>query len=360
MFKDLTHYKPNLEKTLMQMNRTYVDALEKKGGNVTLRTLPPEDIKVFEDFDLTKYNFIDDIEVYADDLCRLLESSFEARKDVDDNMIPAVTPVLGIGDFSAFVAGDIHFRKHTSWSVPVLKRLDDWKALPPLGQSPWYPRLMAIHEALIKRARSGGIPFTRGYFSPLDLAAALRGDAIYTDFFDDPEGVRDLLDYCAKATIHFADDVYRLAKKYLGDTAHGMWYLEGCINMGEDIACNISKDLYDAFCRPYTEKIVEHFGRGHMHTHSSGMQLLHSICTIPGVVSLWLPTDPNTARPIDDIPGLIKDVGAVNQAIDCDRFEDVVKAFDAMKRGNFSVTVPVKSIGEAKQLVDRFNRLMTP
>ncbi len=357
MFKPLEHYKPNVNQTVDEMQRTYDDALMGKGGNVTFRALPPEDTTVFERFDLTKYNFVDDIEAYADDLCQMFAESFEARKDVDDNMIPAVTPVLGIGDFSAFVAGDIQFKKDTSWSTPVLKSVDGWATLPPFGESVWYNRLMAITEALLKRAKTGGIPFTRGYFSPLDLAAALRGDAIYTDFFDNPEGLKGLLEYCMKATIHYAEDVNALARKYLGDTRHGMWFLEGNINMGEDIACNISKDMYRTFCRPYTQTIINHFGRGHMHTHSSGMQLLDPICSMNGVVSLWLPTDPNTVRPIDDVEALLDDVRTVNQAIDCDSFDDIERNANMLKKGNFSITLPVGSVTEAKRHVERFKRV---
>ncbi len=357
MFKPLNHYKPNLEKTMDQMNKTYEDALHNKGGNVTFRALPPVDVQVFEDFDLTNYNYENDIEQYADDLCRMYERSFEARKDVDDNMIPCITPVLGIGDFSAFVAGEIEFRKDTSWSKPVLHNLDDWKEFPKLGTSKWYKRLMKITEALLKRAKTGGIPFNRGYFSPLDLAAALRGDAIYTDFFDNPEGLKELLDYCTKATIQYAEDVLKLTEKHLGETRYGMWFLHGNINMGEDIACNISQEMYEEFCAPYTQKVINHFGRGHMHTHSSGMHLLKPICSMDGVVSLWLPTDPNTKRPIDDVEDLLKKVGAVNQAIDCESFSDIKDNKELLKRGNFSITLPVDSVEEANRYVETFKRL---
>ena len=102
-------------------------------------------------------------------------------------MVPSLSPVLGIGDYSAFVAGDIAFQPDTSWSKPVLDRVDGYKDLPALGTAPWYGRFLRICEKLLQRFAGTEIPFMRGFFSPLDLANALRGDAIYLDFYDDPE-----------------------------------------------------------------------------------------------------------------------------------------------------------------------------
>jgi len=123
MFKPLSAYKPELQKTLSIMSNTYESAANRKGGNVTFRALPPSDVALYSEFDLNAFNYETDIEAYARVLCGMYADSFEARTRIDDNMIPAVTPVLGIGDYSAFVAGDIFFQKDTSWSKPVLSRL---------------------------------------------------------------------------------------------------------------------------------------------------------------------------------------------------------------------------------------------
>lgn len=357
MFKPVEHYKPDIDKTVKMLKKMYDDAIHHRGGNVTFRALPLSDVDFYSNFDLTKYNYETDIKQYAHDFCRLLANSYEKRTLVDDNMLPTISPMLGIGDYSAFVVGDIDFRKDTSWSKPILKEIDGWKEFPSIGTSKWYKKFLEISEEMLKLSAGSGIPFMRGFFSPLDLAGALRGEAIYYDFYDNPEELHELLNYCADVTIKFAEDIYALARKYLKDTKYGMFYSEGMINMSEDIACMISGDLYREFCRPHTQKVIDHFGTGHMHTHSRAMYLVKEICSLNNVANLWLATDPNAPKPIDHIEELVKDANGVCLAIDCETFDEIENNFDKFKKGNFSIALPVKDVETAISLTEKFKKL---
>lgn len=357
MFKPVITYKPDINKTFNMMEKLYRDALNHQGGNVTFRALPPSDVDFYSLFDLTKYNYQDDLKQYAKDLSEKLHASFEARIEVDDNMLPTISPILGIGDYSAFVIGEITFQPDTSWSTPSLKDITDYKKFPPIGEAKWYKKFLEICEELLKISAPFGLPFMRGFFSPLDLAHALRGENIYYDFYDYPEELHQLLDYCADATIKFAEDIYHLANQYLKDTKYGMWFLKNTINMSEDIACMISGELYQEFCAPHTQKVIDHFGDGHMHTHSRSMYLVKEICSLNNVVNMWLPTDPNAPKPIEHAAQLAIDSRGTLLAIDCEKFEDIITHFDQMKKGNFSVTLPVKDIEEAIKLTEEFKKL---
>lgn len=355
----LKSLKPDLEKTIAMMDRAYNDAYERRGGNVTLRVLPPEDVSYYDEIDLTAFRFDDGAECarYAKVVCARLTAALESRRELDDNMIPSFSPILGIGDYSAFVAGDITFTKDTSWPEHVLKSVGDYRKLPPLGTSVWYKRFLHICELMLKEMDGTGIPFMRGFFSPLDLAHALLGEDIYYAFYDEPEELHGLLDYCADAIIRFADDIYALAAKYLADTPYGMWYLNGNINMSEDIACMISGELYREFCAPHTQKVINHFGRGYMHCHSRAMYLVKEICRMDHVVHLWLATDPNQPRPIDHIPELVEAADGVLLAIDCESFSEIKANMAALKKGNFSICLPVKDVAEGKECIRRFEAL---
>jgi hypothetical protein len=355
--KPFEAYKPDLAKTIAQTEQAYRDALAHRGGNVSFRALPPCDIAVYSRLDLTRYDFVRDIDQYADDLVRLTLEGLEERREIDDNMIASLSPVLGIGDYAAFVTGDIIFRPDTSWTLPCLKELKDYRNLPPLGTAPWYGRFLVICEAILKRIQGTGIPFSRENFSPLDLAHALRGEAIYYDFYDDPDGVHELLDYCAEATIRFAEDLYALVRKYMGNTPYGMFYLEGKINMSEDIACMISGDTYRELCAPHTQKVIDHFGVGFMHCHSRAMYLVKEICALNHVASLWLATDPNQPRPIEHVEELVKDAKGVSISLDCDRFVEIAANIGALRKGNFSVCLPVRDVSEGIRLAQAFKNL---
>lgn len=357
MYTKLENLKPDIGKTVAMMEKTYRDALKRKGGNVSLRALPPFDVDFYSSFDLTAFNYEDGLAVYSKELLDKLFKSFEARVAVDDNMIPTISPVLGIGDYSAFVTGEIVFRPDTSWSTPSLEEIGDWKKLPPLGTSKWYRKFLQISEELLKRSSGSGVPFMRGFFSPLDLAGALRGDKIYYDFYDSPDELHELLDYCADATIKFAEDIYALAGRYLNGSKYGMWFLNGNINMSEDIACMISGELYREFAAPHTQKVIDRFGTGHMHCHSRAMYLVKEICALKNVANLWLATDPNQPRPIDYIEQLNEDAAGVCLAIDCNDFSEIENNCEKLAKGNYSVCLPVKDIEEAFDITERFKKL---
>lgn len=351
-------YKPDLKKTVNRQRYSHSIAMErrKQEGCVTFRALPPSDIAQYNLIDLTSYQYETQLDKYAADWLKLSEASMRARREVDDNFIPNVTPMLGIGDYSAFVAGEIYFARDTSWSKPVLSNIEGWKDIPPIGEAPWYGRFMKICEYLIRETAGCGMPFMRGFFSPLDLAAALRGQDIYYDFYDEPEKLHQLLDYCADCTICLAKDIRELCSRYLGNKPYGMFFQDG-INMSEDIACMISPELYRKFCAPHTQKVIDAFGKGYMHCHSRAMYLVREICSLEHVATLWLASDPNQPRPIDYIEQLVKDARSVCLNIDCEDFSEIERNAYALAKGNFSVCLPVKDIGEAISLTSRAHAL---
>lgn len=359
MFKQLNEYKSNTDAVMSKMDKMYSDAIAGNTGNLIFRVLLPSDVDIYTNLKINQYDYESEagIKIYIDDLCNEYARSFEARKEVLDDAIPVLSPVLGIGDYSTFVGGDVHFSEDTSWSKPTLENIEDYKDLEPIGSAPWYGRFLYICEQLMKASQNSGIPFSRGFFSPLDLAGALRGDKLYFDLYDSPDELHGLLDFCADATIRLAEDLYQLAERYLGDTKYGTWYLQDKINMSEDISCMISGELYRKYAAIYSQKVIDHFGTGHMHCHSRAMYLVKEICSLNNVANLWLATDPSEPRPIDHIEEMVEQSTGTCLAIDCESFEEIEANIEHLKKGNFSICLPVKTIEEAVSVTERFNAL---
>lgn len=360
MYQSVKEYKPNISQVVRRMTKTANDALRKKNGNILFRVLLPSDIKVYTDIivDAYKYETENDLDQYIHDLSTAYAESFEARKAVADDALPSITPVLGIGDYSGFLSGDIYFSKDTSWSKPSLSKISEWRNLPPIGTTFWYKKFLEICEKLLQASQGTGIPFTRGFFSPLDLAEALRGNSLYYDFTDHSDDLHDLLDFCADATIRFAEDIYAVARKYLSNEEYGLWYIENSINMSEDIACMISPDLYREFGAPHTQKVIDHFGKGFMHTHSRAMYMVKEICSLKNVANLWLATDPNQPIPVRCLDQLIPDAQSTCLAIDCSSYEELESTLDKALKGNVSYCLPVDSVEEGIRVTDKVNGLL--
>jgi len=354
MQKELEYYKKNAHEVFNRFDMFYGAVDKGETGNFVFRALLDSDIELYRNIKLNSYDFTDKAEIdrYVDDVIFYTEKAYEARREVLDDTLPVISPILGIGDYSAFVAGDIVFSEDTSWSQPVLENLEDWRNLEEVGTSVWYARFMNICEKLMKKVQHNGIPFMRGFFSPLDLAQALRGDALYTDFYDNPDEVHRLLDFCADATIKFAEDIMAMAEEYLVATPYGTYFMKNSINMSEDIACMISPEMYREFEAPYTQKVINHFGNGFLHCHSRALYLVPELCRLKNVKNIWIATDPNQPKPIEVLEELIEKSNNVCLSIDCDTIESVVRNIDIAKSGNVAFCIPAGSVEEANRFTD--------
>ena len=354
MFKALSYYKPYFKEVVERFEKFYNAVDEGSTGNFIYRALLDTDVELYSSINLKKYDFDShtDIESYVDDLIKETEKVYGARKDVLDDTLPNISPILGIGDYSAFVDGEIVFAEDTSWSRPVLKRLEDWQDLPEIGSAEWYKKFVIISEKLMKRVKKFRHSLYARLFSPLDLAHALRGEAIYTDFYDNPDEVHRFMNFCAEASIKFAEDLKNKVYKYLGDTEYGTYFFREGINMSEDIACMISPQLYREFGAPYTQKVIDYFGRGYLHCHSRALYIVPELCSLRNVKNIWIATDPNQTEPITVLKDLIAKSNNVCLSIDCESFEMVEKNIDIAKDGNVAFCTPAKSIEEANYNTD--------
>jgi hypothetical protein len=108
--------------------------------------------------------------------------------------------------------------------------------------------------------------------SPMDCAALLWGNEIYTALYDEPDLVHALLDLITETTIAFV----RRQKEILGESnewMHHWWYrVPAGVRVVDDTTINLSPQMYAEFARPYNERIFAAFGNGYMHYCGHGLQ----------------------------------------------------------------------------------------
>ena len=352
MLKELGFYRSDYKEVFTRFEQFYDAVDQGSTGNFIFRALLKSDTQIYSNLKLNRYDFEQKMDEYTEDLIREIDQVYHVRRDLRDDTLPTIGPILGAGDYSAFVAGEIVFTEDTSWSTPILEAVDDWKKLEEIGSAKWYHRLLIISEKLLQAATKGGIPYLRGFFSPLDLAHALRGDQIYMDFYDNPEETHQLLNYCADATIKLAEDLGSLVTHYLGSSEYGTWYMDGCINMSEDIACMISPQLYREFAAPHTQKVIDHFGKGFLHCHFGALYLVEELCRLERVKQIWIATDPNQLKPVEQLKELIAKSNNVCLSIDCESFAEIKKNIEIAKEGNIAFCLPVVTHEEAVEVND--------
>lgn len=124
---------------------------------------------------------------------------------------------------------------------------------------------------------------------PFNLAAEILGPRIYTDLYDEPQILHELLEAVTETYIA----VTKRGKDTLGeDYASGYhWHyrLRGGARIAEDFALSISPRAYEGFVKPYNERAFAPFQGGYILYCGQGEQVLDLMLSTKGVngILVW-------------------------------------------------------------------------
>jgi len=348
VFKEIHYYKPNLEDVISRYQALYET---KEPGHAMIYAMPcvPDSEPVPA---LNKIDLNTQMEEYLDICLRNYASALEKMIDIQDDLIPTFGPNFGIGDYSAFIAGEVIFTEDTSWAAPVMKSLEDMKGFSLCRDAYWVKIMERALSYLVKQTASGPIPIIRGFYSPLDLAHSLRGEALFIDFKESPEQVHEFMNFCADAIIWIGTILRKITGENFGGNIAGAWLKPGTICMSEDIACLISPKTYAEFARPYTQKVIHAFGFGQIHTHSLGYRSIPEIAKLDKLLGIQVSDDPNIPRGFDRLEWLLPRVSGVPLTIGCTP-DELIKSFESIiDECNITFACEVSDAKEGKELVE--------
>lgn len=251
---------------------------------------------------LTDYEFPREMRRYLDDRAARLLHAMALRDGLADDTLPALAPWYGIAEHSAFLGGKVTFGADTSWQDPVL---EDARALSALAMDRTNQSLRLVVDGvayLRERYEGQFFPMTRGVSGALEMANALRGSDFFYDFYEDPDALKELLAYCAKALVWYYDQQLEAAGQVFGGTITGFgeWLPGRAVGqLSEDTTTMISRAQFEEFGRPLTRDICARYDAAFVHTHALSEHALPAIASIPGVRAMELSSDPNTDRAIE-------------------------------------------------------------
>lgn len=356
---DILTYKPTLHEVIDRYQGLY--AAKGPGHLCTFIVAPytgePMETKPLTEVDWASY---DSIDAYLDLTLRNAHRGWQDAIPIADDNIPCGALYIGIGEYSAYVAGEVTFAEDTSWSTPVLERWEDLDSLELSEDNRWYRILAHTIQYLVAHCRPLGIPVVRGYYAPLDLAHALRGPVLFTDLVDAPQQVHRLMDFCATATIWVAERIQAIIGQSYGGQVAGAWLPPGTVCMSEDIACLISPRAYATFARPYTQRVIDHFGHGQIHTHSLGHHVIPEISKLNNLMGIQVAEDPNTKHTFEHIDALLERCTTVPLTVSCTLEELRARVADLSRRTNIILCPTLDNRGqvdEALSLIRSHSRI---
>lgn len=283
-------------------------------GKLLIKTIFSKDSENGLDFAISSLGFTEydlftweGTKEYFDRVISWLIDDAEYHSDVDDDWIPELFIHLGSGVCGAFFDDTaVQFSSDTSWAYPSIIKWTDMDRLDPAKDTFWAKRFKDITGYVKDRGRDCFSVFPNFHFSPLDGAHSMRGNEIFTDFYDEPEKVKELLDYCTQVILRLQEDFAGMTDEFDGGRVIWNMWLPGksAIGLQEDI-CNLcSPEIYRSFGREYTQKIISRCGGGFIHNHMLGMHQFELLSSIEGLGMMNVANDPNCPRAIDVLGGV--------------------------------------------------------
>ncbi|MEG0898019.1 MAG: uroporphyrinogen decarboxylase family protein [Ruthenibacterium sp.] len=251
---------------------------------------------------LNHYNFPNDVYRYLDDCATRYMLRMEQRAGLRDDTVPAVGPWYGIAEHTAFLGGKIDFESDTSWHHVEMAAADDFTNLSLDENNPVLKMVIGGIAYLRDKYSKYFVPMVRGASGALEMANALRGSELFYDFYEDPEGLEKLLDFCANALIwNYEKQLTASGDGYGGVvTGFGEWRPgRGLGHVSEDTTTMISVEQFEKFARPRTERVYRHFDEVFLHMHALSERCLASAAAMPNLRLMELSSDPNTDRAIE-------------------------------------------------------------
>ena len=196
---------------------------------------------------------------------------------VDDDLPYTIRANFGTGIIASLFGGKV---EQIADNPPWVRHFDTVEAFraafvrDPLDFSQgWCPRvvetLQFYNEVLsrypkLQQSIKIVLPDLQG---PIDTAEQLRGSAFYTDFYDDPDLVKEVLQKIAIAQVGFA----HYLQPYLHEGCHEFTYqhgvmIRGSILIRDDSAIMISPKMYKTHVAPHDEFILQQMGGGGVHS----------------------------------------------------------------------------------------------
>jgi len=307
---------------------------------------------------MNEWNFPDDLYDYLDDKIEKFVTYLERRKDVWDDLIPAIYPWFGIAEHSAFIGGEVIFTRETSYHRPVIHQWDDIEKLELREDNLWLR--MVLDGLAYLRDRSNGRYFVklRGADGPMDVANALRGNELFTDFYDYPDEVHKLMDFCTKAVQWTLDRQKKIVGELEGGVITGfdIWLPGNSIGqLSEDASTMCSPEIYRKFGLPYTKRLVNLYDHAFVHTHALGKHNIPVIAEIDKFAVIEISSDPNTPRAIEvykELSECLKGKIIVVQLT----YDEIIDNLDFLKDRKTIIWYTAEDIDDARRTIELVRR----
>ena len=307
---------------------------------------------------LTDYAFPQDMYQYLDARAQRYMMYLNQRADLDDDTIPAEGPWYGIAEHTAFLGGSVDYRPETSWHHALLNSPDELDKLTMDKKNPIFQMVVGGISYMREKYGNDFLPMVRGASGALEMANTLRGNDFFYDFYEEPDSLKKLLEYCSKALIWNYEHQLEAAGVCFGGiiTGFGEWLPgRGLGHVSEDTTTMNSLEQFEEFGHPFTKHVYQHFDEVFLHMHALSEHCLASAASLPNLLLMEISSDPNTDRAVEvwrrnrqNMPNIIPVLRLTRKEIETN--------MDLLKTQKTIVWYDASSLEDAKDMCRLFSK----
>lgn len=277
------------------------------------------------------------------------------HSEVGDDWVPYIWVSWGTGGDTALLTGGeedvIFYDGYSTFKEPVIK---DWKDFDKLKldlDNFWIRNLREFWRGVESAYDLDGVTVSPSQFrAPMDFAHELRGNSLFYDFYDHPDEVDALIDFCTDSIIK----IYRhLQEEFpiLRNAPGGTWgtvFGKDTLWLNGDPVDLISNKLGRRFFVPSIEKLIEEIGGVFLHHHSIGYKKTKMLSQIENLSLHEIAQDPNGPKVLDFIDDeMIEASHRVPIKLDANIFEvdAMAQLMEKLSQGRFILYVGIGDVG---------------
>ncbi len=250
------------------------------------------------------------------------DHNYRVRREVEDDLLPVARVSFGSAAYGGYLGAEVTFYNGAGWSQPLLADYSQVAQLRFEERNDWIQRQQEACRHFVQIAQGKFAVCETEQMDGLNLAELLRGSAIYTDIYDYPQELPRLLDFAGGFNIRFTEWQRDLL-------APCLIYQEGIFSIfriwlpGRPVWVSIdayglcSPEVFRQFGAPYLQQVIDHFGGGWIHIHSTAIRLLPEVVKLNGIVGIGILDDINASRGFDHLPEIRRVTGDIPLQIDC-------------------------------------------
>jgi hypothetical protein len=300
---------------------------------------------------LNAWDFETETDAFAEQRVRHLRAAIALHREIGDDWIPYASPGAGIALNSIYYSGAAMIPgKSTSWVHPVIHDWDDLAHLRPDPENRWFRFIRQVTERFVALNEGDYVVQTFSHFAPMDMANALRGNTLFTDFYDAPAQVHALTQRCVEGIVWLEREQRKIVPIDVagGTVIWGTWVPGPVIFMSEDAPDLCSAETYVEFGRPYTNQVSEAMGGAWIHHHARGYQVHQAVAQVKDLRLLQISLDPNCEPPIHRLDDLYMWNGDLPLMTHC-HARDVYEHIDQIKQGRLVLMLTADDLAEARE-----------